>query len=332
MRSATSDKEAFQKLSVLILLDMGKRYEEISETLGIGLGTIGNCKKKFESDGLGPYLDKHYVPYAGKLGDEQLAQLDEEVSRGLYPTVGAVGRYIERAFEVSYSERAVCAILHKLGFVYKRTSEVPGKADPVEQEAFLAEMEPFLREIGPDEAIYFIDAAHPQHNTRSSYAWVKRGEQKAVATNSGRERLNLNGAMNAHRPEEVIVHESKTVNAEATIELFEKILLKNPEKRAVYAFCDNASYYFNQKVQAWLESNPRFVLIHLPVYSPNLNLIERLWKFMRKKVIDLKCYPKFKNFRQAILDFFEDVGQYKMELCSLMAHNFQRLPVLPLAQ
>jgi len=95
MRASTRDKEAFQKLSVLILLDMGKKYEEIAETLGIGLGTIGNCKHKYQTDGLCSYLDKHYVPYSGKLTDEQLATLDDEVSNNLYPTVGEVVLYIQ---------------------------------------------------------------------------------------------------------------------------------------------------------------------------------------------------------------------------------------------
>lgn len=136
MRASTRDKEAFQKLSVLILLDMGKKYEEIAETLGIGLGTIGNCKHKYQSDGLYSYLDKHYVPYLGKLTDEQLARLDEEVSQNLYATIGEVVLYIHRTFGIEYCERAVCAILQKLDFVCKKTNNVPCKADPVEQEAF----------------------------------------------------------------------------------------------------------------------------------------------------------------------------------------------------
>ena len=173
MRASTRDKEAFQKLSVLILLDMGKKYEEIAQTLGIGLGTIGNCKHKYQSDGLYSYLDKHHVPYLGKLTDEQLARLDEEVSN-----IGEVVLYIHRTFGIAYCERAVCAILHKLDFVCKKTNNVPCKADPVEQKAFLGEMVPFLAEIEPDEAAYFLDGVHPQHNTRATYAWIKRGEPK----------------------------------------------------------------------------------------------------------------------------------------------------------
>ena len=323
---AQSDRVFLAALSADLMSEAGPG---IAETLGIGLGTIGNCKHKYQSDGLYSYLDKHYVPYLGKLTDAQLARLDEEVSQNLYATIGEVVLYIHRAFGIAYCERAVCAILQKLDFVCKKTNNVPCKADPVEQEAFLGEMVPFLAEIEPDEAVYFLDGVHPQHNTRATYAWIKRGEQKNIPANSGRQRVNISGAMNAHRPEEVIIHESERINAQATIALCEKILLKSPGKRAIYLFCDNATYYRNADMQAWLQKNTTITLIHLPTYSPNLNLIERLWKFMRKKVINLKFYPKFKQFRAAIFRFFEDIGQYKEELHSLMRHNFQRFAVQP---
>lgn len=314
------------KLSVLILLDMDESYERISEILGIGLGTVSNCKNKFEQEGLGNYLDTHYVPYSGKLPDEALAQLDEAVSSGLYLTTQMVQAYIENHFGISYSSSAVLAILKKLDFVYKKTMSVPGKADLAAQEAFLVEMEPFLEEIDADEVIYFTDAVHPHHNTRSDYAWVKRGEVKAVPTNTGRERVNINGAMNAHKPEDVIIVEAERINTQATIALYDKIQQQNLDKKTIYIFCDNARYYYNAELDAWLTKNPRIVQLFLPPYSPNLNLIERLWKFLRKKVINTTFYPTFQEFQLAIRNFFKNLAHYKEELRTLMRHNFQRLP------
>ncbi|MBK8557257.1 MAG: winged helix-turn-helix domain-containing protein [Lewinellaceae bacterium] len=150
-------------------------------------------------------MDTHYVPYSGKLSDDQLAQVEVEVCEGLYTRTQEVQAFIERQFGVSYSLSAVAAILKKLDFVYKKTMSLPGKADVAAQEAFLAQLKPFLAEIESDEVIYFVDAVHPQHNTHSDYAWIKRGEEKAVPTNTGRNRININGALNAHKPEEVIL-------------------------------------------------------------------------------------------------------------------------------
>ncbi len=69
--------------------------------------------------------------------------------------------------------------------------------------------------------------------------------------------------------------------------------------------------------------NSKITLIFLPAYSPNLNLIERLWKFMKKIVINNKYYEKPKEFRRKLLDFFENIQIYKKELESLITNNFQ---------
>lgn len=189
----------------------------------------------------------------------------------------------------------------------------------------MTQLLPFLTEIGPDEAIYFVDAVHPQHNTRSTCAWVKRGEKKVIPTNSGRRRININGAMNAHKAQEVIVVEADTINAQATIELYEKILACNLDKKLIYVMGDNARYYRNSELQASLDKNHRVVQLFLLPYSPNLNLIERLWKFLRKEIINTKFYPTFEEFRRAVLAFFENINEYKDQLQTLITFNFQRL-------
>jgi transposase len=61
----------------------------------------------------------------------------------------------------------------------------------------------------------------------------------------------------------------------------------------------------------------------LPPYSPNLNLIERLWGFFKRKVIYGTYYETFVDFKNAALDFFRDIGEYHQELSTLMADNFR---------
>lgn len=328
-RANTSDKVAYMKLSVLVLLDEGLTQEMISTFLGIGLGTVNKCKKKYDSDGLDGYLDRHYVPYQGKLDAEQLVLLEEEVIHATYTNCAQIIEWISKHLGVDYCESAVRSILKKLGFVYKKTMSVPGKADVAEQERFLQALEPFLAETEANEVVFFMDAVHPQHNTRSDYAWIKRGTNKEIPTNSGRKRININGAMNAHQPDDVVVVEAESINAQATQELFEKLLTKHADKEKIYVLSDNARYYANADLKEWLQQNPKIQLLHLPPYSPNLNLIERLWKFLRKKVINLHYYPTFDEFRKAIHEFFANLKQYKEELKTLMRPNFQRFSAMP---
>jgi transposase len=329
-RANTRDKVAYMKLSVLVLLDEGLTQEMTATLLGISLGTVNKCKQKYEDDGLDKYLDKHYVPYSGKLTDEQLAMLEDQVTNGMYSTCSQINDWIENNFGFRYSESALRSILHKLDFSYKKTTSVPGGLDSVEQAAFLTQLEPFLAETDPEtEVVCFIDAVHPQHNTRSDYVWTKRGQKKEVPSNTGRSRLNINGAMNAHAPEEVTVVESECINAQSTQNLLEKLLARYEDKETIWVIADNARYYDNTTLREWLSKNPKIQILHLPPYSPNLNLIERLWKFMRKKVINLHYYRKFDDFRRAILDFFQNIDQYKWDLESLITPNFQRFSALP---
>jgi transposase len=330
LRGNTRDKFVYMKLSVLILLDMDKNYDEIVAILGIGRGSITNYLQKFQTDGLSKYLDQNFVPYSGKLNETHLKRLDSEVSSDVFISSREVCNFIKTEFNIEYSLTAVRAILKKLGFVYKKTSEVPCKFSEADQDAFIQELVPFLEETPEDVAVLFLDGVHPTHNTRSSYAWIKKGQEKVIPTNTGRKRINLSGAMNAHHPEEMIVHESEWINSQATVALLEKIIAKYPEKKQIFTIGDNASYYKNEIVQDWLDKHPQVIHIFLPTYSPNLNLIERIWKFMRKKVISTKFYQTFKEFKKAILEFFENLHLYKNELDSLITFKFQRLsqPVL----
>ena len=328
-RGNTSDKLAYMKLSILVLLDEGLTQEMTATLLGISLGTVNNCKRKYEVDGLNRFLDRHYVPYQGQLNDEQLAALETEVRQTLYRTSAEVIAWVDAQFGIRYSASGIRAILNKLDFTYKKTSLVPGRVDVDEQARFLEHLEPFLQEIEPDEVVYFIDAVHPQHNTRADYAWIARGEQHPIRTNSGRARLNLHGALNAHAPEEVVLLEEERITGLATIRLGKKLLEKHPDKEQIYVFGDRASYYTSAEVQTWLAEHPKIVFVHLPPYSPNLNLIERLWKFLRQKVINTFYYPSFEKFRTAVLHFFENLKQYKQELRSLITPNFQRFSVVP---
>ena len=95
---------------------------------------------------------------------------------------------------------------------------VPGDPDREAQEEFVMYYEAFLEAKSADEEILFVDAVHPEHNTMAAYGWIKKGQKRCLKTNSGRQRLNLHGAINIETME-VTVIESETVDADSTIEL-----------------------------------------------------------------------------------------------------------------
>ena len=86
----------------------------------------------------------------------------------------------------------------------------------------------------------------------------------------------------------------------------------------------NARYYRNRLVSEFLKTS-KIQILFLPPYSPNLNLIERLWRPLKKIVLYNQYYEKFTDFRSAILNFFKNIKHYKTELQSLMTLKFHAL-------
>ena len=88
---------------------------------------------------------------------------------------------------------ASCCRFH--GFSYKKPAVVPGKANKAAQEQWMREYEELKANLQPDESICFTDGVHPTHNMKLTYGWIRKGERKELRTNTGRQRLNLSGAI-----------------------------------------------------------------------------------------------------------------------------------------
>jgi transposase len=314
-------KKNYVKVTVLLGLDKGKSPQDLSDLLGIEGATVYRYVLYFREQGLAEYLENHYFGFWGKLDSFQLAALQTELQANFYTDSQAIADWIQAQFGVSYTAEGLVPLLHGLGFCYKKPKQVPCEADLEKQADFVAKFEDLLDNLSPQEAVFFVDTVHPQHNTRSTYGWIAKGETKAVLSVSGRNRVNIHGAVNVQAPEEVLVVEAERINAEATWALYQKIETAYPEKEKIYVIGDNARYYKHKELQEKLQ-NSRIVQIFLPPYSPNLNLIERLWKFMRKKVIDNNFIRNFQDFKAKLLAFFEHIAQYKTELETLLTPKF----------
>ncbi len=319
-RSADQRKEA-DRIKAVILAHDGYSGKEIARILLIDEDTVTAWKQKFEASAtIADYLMDGYAPYQGKLNESQKTEIASFVEARIIPDVALVSEFIKERFKKSYTDAAVADLLHRLGFSYKQTTLIPSKYDAEQQRAFMETYRKLEENLQSDEVILFVDGVHPQHNTHTSKAWIKRGFLKLIKSNTGRKRLNINGAYNPFT-HEVIIHEDVTINAQTTIRFFEKVETHYADKRTVYAIVDNATYYRNKDVKAYLKDS-RIQLIFLPPYSPNLNLIERLWKFMRKKLLKSCFYGTFKAFKSAVLNFFEGITRYADELERFIGTKF----------
>ena len=164
-----------------------------------------------------------------------------------------------------------------MGFVYKKPVLTPCKANVEKQKEFIEEYRQLKENLSENDQVYFVDGVHPQHNTIANYGWIKKGVQKHLKTNNGRQRVNINGAINLET-KQVIYVEDDRINAQTMIALLQKIL-KNQKEGEIHIILDNARYYHAQLVKDFLKENDRVILHFLPAYAPNLNAIERLWKY-----------------------------------------------------
>jgi transposase len=165
---------------------------------------------------------------------------------------------------------------------------------------------------------------HQTHNNESSQMWQKKGKDgtRKISSNTGRRRLNIIGALNLVSLDVVSFITEENCNKE-TIKIFLKEVRKTyPEADKIRIFLDNARYQRNYEVQNYAKELG-IILDFMPPYSPNLCLIERLWKFFKKKVIKNSYYDTFEKFELFVSKFFQDWEKWKPELKTLLTLNFE---------
>jgi hypothetical protein len=182
------------------------------------------------------------------------------------------------------------------------------------------ELQPRLEEAKKGAwQILFVDASHFVHSPFLGHLWSQR--RMFIKAPSGRKRHNVLGGFNAISHELITVKNDAYVNAIAVIELI-KTVYSHYEGQKITFVMDNARY---QRCAAVVEYAREYdvKLLFLPSYSPNLNLIERLWKFVKKNALNSKYYEDFDLFKKGIDDCLKNVGmQFKNEVESLMTLKF----------
>ena len=210
----------------------------------------------------------------------------------------------------------------KNGFSRRKTGQIPAKADPVAQQLFLdAELTPVLDEAKAGRRhVFFVDAAHFVLGAWLGYLWCLT--RVLLPTPSGRQRFNVLGALHAVTHEVITVTNDTYINSESVVTLLNQ-LVKRFTDLPITLVLDNARYQRNAYVMAEAE-RLGITLLWLPTYSPNLNLIERLWKFVKAECLHGRYYPKFAPFKQAITECLEETGgRHKDKLRTLLTLKFQ---------
>jgi transposase len=322
LHKSIKDKRIADRIKTIVALAKGYSYSQIEEILLIDERTSKRYKKEFIVNGINGLINLNYKGGMPKLSKDQEKELSDHIENHLFHTAKEICEYVKDTYNIIFTSDGMVITLHRLGFSYKKTKKIPAKADIDEQKAFVDKYNELKRNKKDTEKIYFMDGVHPTHNVMPSYGWIKRGKDKVIKSNTGRQRININGVYSPD-DHEVIYREDDKINSLSTIELLKSIELKHLELTKIYIIRDNARYYTSKLVSEYLKTS-KIEFVPLPNYSPNLNLIERLWKLFKKKILYDKYYEKFKHFKYAVFDFFDNCSEkYRLEMNRLLTENFQ---------
>ena len=310
-----------KRMEALLLKSEGLLHNKICRITGITRPTL--CKYLSLYQRFGIEKLKEFNPYKPKSELEKHATSLEEYFKKHPPaSIKEAMNKIEELTGLKRSEVQVSKFFKRLGMKPRKVGTIPAKADFDKQEAFKKEkLEPQLEEAKSGKrAVFFVDAAHFVLAPFLGILWsFTRLFIKAPA---GRQRFNVLGALNAITHELITITNDSYINAQSVCDLLWKIYNLNLGI-PITLVLDNARYQ-KCKIVFELAAFLNIELLYLPSYSPNLNLIERLWKFVKKQCLYSIYYSKFDAFKQAILNCLNHTHDiHQKELKTLLTLNFQ---------
>ena len=324
-RDGSATHRLARRANALVLLDAGWNCQEVAGALLLDDDTIRTWHNLFVSDGIEGLARFETGGSACQMNDAQLEEIKAWVTATLPRSTRQIGAFIEKRFAIVYESRSgLIALLHRLGLEYHKPDLIPSKLNEEKQKNFIAEYDNLLNSLADNEAVLFADAVHPTHAVRAAGCWAPKQETLAIGQTSGRQRINIHGAINLETGQTRMI-EVLTVDAVSTIRLLESIEALYPLLVLIHVFLDNARYHHAKLVQEWLARPGCRIKLHfIPPYCPHLNPIERLWGLMHRNITHNTCYATCRQFADATLGFLrEKVPRNWANFCDSVTDNFR---------
>jgi transposase len=330
-RHQTHDKRVYERLSAVLWVSDGKTRCEVADLLGCSVRQLAEWLRLFRNRGLDAVCTLHHRGDPGNLTAAQVERLKKEISTGRFRSSDQVRLWVEEMFGVAYTASGIKGLLCRIGASYHKVTGFLWKADPDKQQEFVAHYErqkaAAQRPGARRTRRYFVDACHPIWGLELVYAcWLLVGQRFLAAMGSGRKRLNVLGAYCPDNQEYLDLRLTRdNINGEQFVNLLRLLRARHTETERFVLYLDRAKYYGSPVVKAWLRRHPEFELEPLPTYSPNLNLIERLWKFLRKRALS-RWHKTFEAMQAAVSEVLDHLSDYRRELGTLMTEDFHIVP------
>ena len=313
-----------KRMTILWHKHCGLPHHQIAKLSDAAPNTVTATIRTFIEKGIAGVEERKFYSPPSQL-DPYRSRLISHFSEHPPRTLKEAAAEIERLTKVSFTLSHVRNFLIDIGLSRKKTGSVPGALDDdkrKEQKSFINNrLETTLEDAKQGRKhVYFVDAAHFVLQPFLGFLWCF--QRCFVYSAAGRKRFNVLGALNAITHEVVTITNDSYINALSVCDLLRKLAEKHAEE-IVTLFLDNARYQKCRVVQE-LARKLKIELIYLPSYSPNLNLIERLWRHVKHQVLYSRYYDSFPKFKAAIMDCIDSTqSRDKKQAKSLFSLKFQ---------
>jgi transposase len=327
-RRNTHDQRIAQRLSAVLWVAEGKRQHEVAKLLGVTERQVRKWLRTYRTRGLEALCTLHHRGDPGKLRPAQVERLKAEIATGRFLTAQPIGDWVEATFHITYSPRGMRDLLPRIGVSYHKATGFFWKADPDKQEEFIHTYERQKQEAeGQETRRYFVDACHPVWGVEMlDCCWLLVGQRSLVGVGGGRKRLNIRGAYCPEDQEYLDLRLTReNIKGQQFVNFLRLLRASHPETTRFILDLDNARYYPAAVVREWLARHPEFHREFLPADSPNLNVIERLWKLLRKKAFT-RWHKTFEEMEAAVSEVLDHLEDDEKELTTLRTEKFQRHP------
>jgi transposase len=311
------DLSEVKRVLALLSLGAGQFAEDIAETLRISLETIRLAIHKFFSGGVTELQSKSRPGRPPKLTKTQRKELSKYITMGPekmgFPgfcwRTPMIRHLIFQKFGVFYSARYLSELLKSMGFSYQKATFVADKRDAKSRKDWLEHKWPeILKQAKKKDAhIFFGDeSSFPQWGSLS-YTWAPKGQQPVVKTCGSRKGYKVFGLIEYFTGKFLAKGHDGKFNYESYQEFLKDVMRKT--RKHIILIQDNVAYHTCEEMQAFFyDYKDRITVYQLPVYSPDYNPIEKLWKKVKEKGIHLCYFPTFDDLKDKVnemLDLFE---------------------------
>ena len=222
-----------RRANAVLLLDDGMTCEATARVLFVDDDTVRTWYQDYQENGIEGLANFGHEGGVCRLTAEQQDTLKAWIAATLPRTTREVGAWIAHEYGIEYQTRSgLIALLHRLDMEHRKPKAISRKLDPAKQTAFINEYEALMNRIEADEAVVFADAVHPTHTVRPVGCWGPKDVAVAVEQSSGRDRLNIHGAIDLETGQTVI-KDVLTVDALSTIMLLMARQAKVPPAKPV---------------------------------------------------------------------------------------------------